>query len=159
MRRSLIIAIAVSASAAVAGVAIATAAQASPGRGHDSVQRLTVVEHAVTDTTVDLAPTGDSRGDQLAFANPIYDAKDKVREGSDLGSCVRTEPGVSWQCAWTLTLPQGSLTVQGPFLDAGDSTLAITGGTGAFATARGEMGLHALDQAGTKYLFSYRISR
>jgi allene oxide cyclase len=32
--------------------------------------RFTVVEHAVTDTVVDLGPKGDSRGDLLAFAGP-----------------------------------------------------------------------------------------
>src|SRR5947207_2357327 len=52
-----------------------------------------VVEHAITDTPVDVGPTGDSRGDLLAFANPVFDAADKKQVGSDSGNCVRTDPG------------------------------------------------------------------
>ena len=44
---------------------------------------------------------------------------------------------------------QGSLVVEGPFYDTADSDLAITGGTGAWATARGQMHLHARNAAGS----------
>jgi hypothetical protein len=37
--------------------------------------------------------------------------------------------------------------------------LAITGGTGAYAEARGEMQLHARNAAGSEYDFTYRILR
>ena len=47
--------------------------------------------------------------------------------------------GESWECSWTTFLSKGQITVQGPFLDAGDSVLAITGGTGKYRNARGEM--------------------
>jgi hypothetical protein len=41
----------------------------------------------------------------------------------------------------TASLPQGQITVQGliDFTDPGPFTLAITGGTGAYRTARGEV--------------------
>ena len=44
---------------------------------------------------------------------------------------------------------------RGPFLDAGDSALAVTGGTGAYAGAKGEMTLHARNAEGTEYDFGY----
>ena len=44
-----------------------------------------------------------------------------------------------WECFWTLVLEKGHLTVEGPFYDTGDSMFAITGGTGGYAGARGEM--------------------
>jgi hypothetical protein len=50
-------------------------------------------------------------------------------------------PGQAWECFWTLSLDKGQLTVEGPFYDSGDSVLAITGGTGEFAGALGEMAL------------------
>jgi hypothetical protein len=49
------------------------------------------------------------------------------------------------------------LTVEGPFYDAGDSVLAITGGTGEFAGATGDMALSAHGTEGTAYDFTYHI--
>jgi allene oxide cyclase len=119
-----------------------------------------VVERATTDTVVDIGPVGDSRGDVLAFANGVYDADDQVQVGTDNGHCIRTSTtgDPAWECFWTLTLRKGQLTVEGPFFDAHDSVLAITGGTGAFRRARGEMALHARDAAGSEYDFVYRIN-
>ena len=79
--------------------------------------------------------------------------------GTDNGWCVRTVVGKAWECFWTMSLADGQITVEGPFLDAGDSTLAITGGTGAYAGVSGEMKLHARDDKGTEYDFVYMLSR
>jgi allene oxide cyclase len=49
------------------------------------------------------------------------------------------------------------LTVEGPFYDSADSVLAITGGTGEFAGALGEMALSARGTKGDAYNFVYRI--
>jgi hypothetical protein len=65
--------------------------------------------------------------------------------------------GKAWECNWTMSLKDGQLTVEGPFLDAGDSVLAITGGTGKYAAARGQMKLHARDAKGTAYDFVYEL--
>ncbi|TMB84768.1 MAG: Allene oxide cyclase [Chloroflexi bacterium] len=96
-----------------------------------------VIEHAVTDTVGDVPPAGDSLGDQLAFHNPVYDVADKKQVGHDNGNCVRTVTGKGtgvWECFWTVFLAGGQITVEGPYNDNGtDTTLAITGGTGAFS--------------------------
>jgi Allene oxide cyclase len=118
---------------------------------------LHLVEHALTDKTLDLGAKGDSVGDLLTFANPVFDADDKVEVGSDQGFCVRVVAGASWECFWTLMLKNGQITVEGPFRDAGDSTLAVTGGTGAYLGARGSMSLHARDAAATSYDFVYDL--
>ncbi len=44
--------------------------------------------------------------------------------------------GKAFECIWTATLSTGQLTVEGPFFDAKDSILAITGGTGDYNEAR-----------------------
>ncbi len=118
---------------------------------------LPIIEHALTDTVADIAPTGDSVGDVLGFANPVFDDANKNQVGTDNGSRVRTAAGAAWECIWTVSLSDGQMTVEGPFFDTKDSVLAITGGTGAYAEARGQMTLHARDAKGTEYDFTYEI--
>lgn len=120
-----------------------------------AANRVTVVERAVSDSVVDLAPEGDSAGDLLTFANPVYDRSNSRKVGRDQGSCIRTVVGKAWQCSWTTWLPKGSLVVEGPFYDTRGSTMAITGGTGAYARARGEMHLKAANDQGTAFRFSF----
>jgi allene oxide cyclase len=136
--------------APIAGLAFAGAAFAEP-------RELKLVEHATTDAVTDTGKEGDSAGDILTFANEVYDGDDKEKLGTDQGVCFRTVPGKAWECFWTLSLAKGQLTVEGPFYDEGDSVLAVTGGTGEFAEARGEMLLSAHGTEGNAYNFIYRI--
>ena len=165
MRKALVIGSAALVAVVATGV-VASQAQASPRKAAHSashatpsVTTFTVVEHAKTDTVVDIGPTGDSLGDVLAFANPIFNSGNTTRIGHDNGSCIRTAVGKAWECNWTTTLAGGSLVVEGPFYDAADSNLAIIGGTGAWATARGQMHLHARNAAGSSYDFVFHVSR
>ena len=156
MRRTLVgAALAALVMLAVVAVSSALATPAHHANGHGLT--IHVVEHATSDTIVDNAPTGDSVGDTLGFGDTIYDASNTTIVGSDGGQCVRTVPGVSWECMWTTSLENGQITVEGPFLDAGDSTLAITGGTGAFRNASGTLDLHARDAQGTAYDFTFHL--
>jgi len=128
------------------------------GVANASSTTLTVVERAETDVVVDLGKSGDSLGDLLAFGNPIYNATNAKKIGRDEGSCIRTNLGVAWECTWTTILPGGSLTVEGPYLDSlHDSVLAITGGTGIYRMARGQMTLHTRNAKGTAFDFVFHI--
>lgn len=118
---------------------------------------ISVVERADTDAVTDLGAKGDSAGDLLTFANPVFDKANKTQVGTNQGYCVRTVVGKAWECVWTMSLKDGQITVEGPFLDAGDSVLAITGGTGRFAAVRGQMKLHARNAKGTEYDFVYEL--
>ena len=122
-----------------------------------AAEKIQVVERALTDTTIDLGAKGDSVGDLLTFANPIYDAANKTKLGSDQGYCVRVVVGKSWECFWTLLLAEGQITVEGPFFDTGDSVMVVTGGTGKYAGAKGDMKLHARDAKSTAYDFLYEL--
>lgn len=119
-----------------------------------------VVEHAITDTVVDVGPKGDSVGDLLPFANPVFDATDKKQVGTDNGNCIRTVVGTAYECNWTTFLPGGQITVEGPYYDSGaDSMLAITGGTGIYSDVRGQMKLHARgNPLGSEYDFIFYLS-
>jgi allene oxide cyclase len=127
------------------------------GRGHhqEKGKTIRVVERATTDTSVDLGASGDSIGDLLAFGNELFDRGNQIKVGTDQGSCVRTVPGQAYECTWTNSLAKGQITVQGPFLDSGDSVLAITGGTGAYRKARGTMNLHA--RSATEFDFTFHL--
>jgi allene oxide cyclase len=122
-----------------------------------AAERIQLIEHADTDTVVDLGAKGDSAGDLLTFANPVYDAANKTRLGTDQGYCVRVVAGKSWECFWTLILAGGEITVEGPFFDSGDSLMVVTGGTGKYAGAKGDMKLHPRDAKGTAYDFVYEL--
>lgn len=121
------------------------------------VTRIAVVEHATTDTPVDLTANGDSTGDLLTFHNELFDEDNEEVVGTSHGDCVRIEVGVSWQCRWVNTFEDGSITVEGPFFDAASSVLAITGGTGVYREARGSMRLVARDELGAEYDFVFRV--
>jgi len=120
-------------------------------------EKLALVERATTDAVIDNAPTGDSAGDLLTFANEIYNDSNTTLVGSDNGMCIRTAVGAAWECIWTVTLSEGQITVEGPFYDTKDSVLAITGGTGEYVHARGSMALHARNDKGTEYDFVYSL--
>jgi hypothetical protein len=145
----------------LATLVLAPALLAACGDDGDSGPEGTVhvIEHATTNTTQHVGPPGekDSVGDILGYANPIFDAENKKQIGTDNGSCIRTVAGDAWECMWTTTLPDGQVAVEGPFYDDRDSVVAITGGTGAYADARGEMDLRYRDPAGKEYDFIFHL--
>ena len=158
MRRTLVTVITASALAMVVAVAAWGMDRGGADRRGDSQggRVLTVIEHASTDATTDTGAAGDTAGDVLTFANEVFDASDRAKVGSDQGYCIRTVPGTSYECNWTTLLPGGQITVEGPFYDTKDSTLAITGGTGRYRGARGSMELSSREN-GAKFAFIFHI--
>src|SRR2546423_5528059 len=147
---------------AAAGAAVLAFAVVNASAGHSKPQKsghhfpglgraIHVVEHATTDAVTNGSATTDSAGNILTFANDVYDANDTTKVGTDQGSCVRTVVGKAWECMWTTFLPRGQITVEGPFYDDGNSVLAITGGTGIYRDAGGEMELKYHNPAGTEF--------
>jgi hypothetical protein len=141
--------------ALVSGAGLAASAIAASAE----TLKVTVVERATTDAVTETGEEGDSVGDILTFANELYDEANATKVGTDNGWCVRTVVGAAWECFWTASLADGQITVEGPFLDAGDSVLAVTGGTGAYSSVRGEMKLHARNDEGSEYDFAYELTR
>lgn len=118
---------------------------------------LRLVERAETDVVTDIGMTGDSVGDVLTFANKVFDEDNRVQVGTNNGYCIRTVPGEAWECTWSLLLENGQINVDGPFFDKKDSVLVITGGSGAYLGAGGELVLHARNAMGTEYDFTYTV--
>ncbi|HEY3774303.1 MAG TPA: allene oxide cyclase family protein [Solirubrobacteraceae bacterium] len=148
------------ATGAAAAFALPTAAGAHATSHHrHHAQTVTVVEHAITDTEQRAVPGGpDEPGDPLTFTNPVFNPANTMQVGHDEGFCVRLNVSTgTWECLWTTFLPHGQITVQGPYYDTHNSVLSITGGTGAYRDARGQMKLNALD-GGKEYDFIFHIS-
>jgi hypothetical protein len=122
-------------------------------------EELYVVEHAITDATARVGRAKDNLGDILTFSNPVFDTTNKRQVGTSNGFCIRTVLGKAYYCQWVTSVRDGQITVQGPFYDASDSVLAVTGGTGKFAGARGQMRLHARDAKGSEYDFKFTLTR
>lgn len=118
---------------------------------------MTLVERATSDAVTDTGAKDDSAGDILTFANELFDKTNTTKVGTNNGYCFRTVAGKAWECAWTNTLADGQIMVQGSFLDGQDSVLAITGGTGRYLRTHGDMLLHARDAKGSAYDFTFNL--
>jgi allene oxide cyclase len=94
---------------------------------------------------LDFGEPGPSPGDIETYAKEIYDETNTTQIGTEQGWCIRTVPFVAWECTWSIFLPDGQISAQGPFYDKADrdATLAVTGGTGKYAYARGEVKIHS----------------
>ena len=130
----------------------ATAKDKPTGEHHGAIH---VIEHATTDAITN--GSGDQAGNILTFANDVYNGADATKVGSDQGYCVRIVVGKSWECNLTTFLPNGQITVEGPFSDTGNTVMAITGGTGKYAKARGWMELNYHNPAGTEFDFVFHL--
>ena len=144
--------------AMTAGAIAAGPSSAKPSRILKAVKTVHVIEHAITDTENPGVGGKDAKGNVLTFNNPVFNVANTKQVGHDEGFCIRVAPAQGiWECLWTTFLKAGQITVQGPFYDARNSVLSITGGTGAYRNSRGEMTLLSRD-GGKEYDFIFNLS-
>lgn len=146
----------------LAGAPVAAAATDTDSahvKGGDRV--ITVIGHLAQQTRFPVNPGGvpAAQGDRTVFRSILFDKDDKKQVGETNGTCTTTraeDDGGAEECVVTYNLPGGQLTAQGMvfgILTQGRPTIpppsfdnAITGGTGKFDRARGQV--HA-DTIGT----------
>jgi allene oxide cyclase len=145
--------------AAILATGLITAATGyAKGKAHAAGRTVHVIEHAITDTEIPTGGGKDVKGNILTFNNPVFNVADSKQVGHDEGFCTRIAPAQGiWECLWTTFLKGGQLTVQGPFYDTRNSVLSITGGTGAYRHARGQMRLLSRN-GGKEYDFIFQLS-
>ena len=103
----------------------------------------------MTGTDLDLGGPGESLGDQFIGSSDLTQNGRPAGEAHIVCQAVRiVETGVTAQCLGTLVLPAGQITVHGAptFTEDLQFTLAITGGTGRYKTAQGEIHSRALSE-------------
>jgi hypothetical protein len=114
----------------------------------DEVEVMRVTAVGVSEAFLDLDGSGQQDvtiGDQAVFSSDLFRKGKKI--GFDGGFCTLVRLPALFQCAGTNYLPGGQLTVQGlldygpDFASEGPFYLAITGGTGRYKTAHGEVRL------------------
>jgi hypothetical protein len=130
----------VAASPALGSSSQASASTASGHAGGQTIRVLAVFTEF--DPNIDVGAPGLSLGDEVVFAgNLLRDGKQVGRVGV-VCTFVSTQNAdrVEAQCPATATLPGGQITIQGVIVNrALNWTLPITGGSGRYDSARGEV--------------------
>jgi hypothetical protein len=132
---------------ALAGTASADTAATSHG-SHDRTIRLVEAHKDLQPTFVDTGKPGPSVGDLVVARDEVL-REDGSQAGTFRQTCTLTDlvgnPFTStYECAGSIALKDGTITMEGPFTpSAPQNTAAITGGTGRYATARGEITVSA----------------
>jgi hypothetical protein len=156
MSRILVTALALGALAAAALLVGPGASAQSPG---GRTLSFTELEKGATfkhvRNTKPKSPRANSLGDVLVFTNPLADASGKV-VGKLHASCATTVGARNFlksviTCDGAAVLRDGTLTWQGSFkVGASTVTATITGGTGAYANARGSLVSATNDRGGSQ---------
>ncbi|MFN0193295.1 MAG: allene oxide cyclase family protein [Aestuariivirga sp.] len=101
---------------------------------------------------VDVEPSGPSPGDLIVENKEIYDKDSQKLLGAMTGWCLRTVPFKEFDCVFTFKFSEGTIIAQGTYYDkTPDSLFAVTGGTGKYVGARGEMKSVERGAASTDY--------
>ncbi|GAA0621042.1 hypothetical protein GCM10009547_24590 [Sporichthya brevicatena] len=123
---------------------------------------------ALQDYTIDTGRSGPSVGDRYVFSERLFD-EDNKRVGTLAATCDVTYVNRSSSgrvknalshCTGTFRLDDGQITVAGTITrTAKSAVLAITGGTGRYDDAAGEVALKFVNDKRTNYDFDFENKR
>ena len=146
---------------AVAGVSVAAASSSSTDASRHRAWTVQLVARQTGSAQLVLAETGHGPvGNQFLGTDDLYRNGRKV--GDDASVCQFMadlgQAGGRFHCLATLSLPEGQLTAQGLVTqtEGGDQpfTVAITGGTGAYRTAHGQVRVVQVSETERHYTLS-----
>ena len=141
MRRTIKLGVAVGLSLAAAGIAVTSASSSDADHPRTEIIHALAAEDPGTTIPLDLDHSGDdSVGDQLVFSVDLFADGRKI--GFDGGRCQLVRAPALFNCVSVNQLPKGQVTAQGlNDFSQGDGPyhFAITGGTGAYRKAHGEV--------------------
>lgn len=154
---------AVTASLTFSGVALANnRSTRSQARHHRHVRVIKLFASTVQLKQLDLGDSGFSLGDEIVLADDVFTSKGGTKVGSDAGVCtvVRVDNAATatgtLQCPVTLSLGSGQLFTVGLVQIAngalsGTQVVAVSGGTGRYLAAAGEMAIQFLSPTEANY--------
>ena len=129
------------ATAAGVGLLLLTPVSATPTHDRQPTLEFGVNFRPFQDNYVDIGGPGFTVGDLLVFQDELLDRKG-VAVGIQGGTCTITAflpDGVQTHCVGTASLSDGQISFQGLATDAPVKPLAVTGGTGKYQAAAGEV--------------------
>jgi hypothetical protein len=116
-------------------IALTAPGEAATSSKASGTLKLVVEFNRAADARDDLAPDGDSAGDQVMYSDPVFASNNRTRRGRAM--FLNTfQQGQGVLVAGALRLNDGTITLAGARVN-GAGSLAVTGGTGAYAGARG----------------------
>ena len=128
--------LAVLAGALLAGaIAIAAPGEAATGSKASGTLKLVIEHDRDADARDDLAPAGDSPGDQVIESDPVFASDNRSRRGRAM-TLTTFQQSQGALVTGALRLRDGTITLAGARVN-GAGSLAVTGGTGAYASAGG----------------------
>lgn len=108
-------------------------------------------------TFVDVGAPGPSIGDYVVITSPFLNPTTHQKVGSGAIVCTAVKHGSPppLQCVGTASFAGGDITLQGIFVSVTGkaNVLAVTGGTGAYQTARGTVTVTILPNGATDLVF------
>ncbi|TRV76677.1 hypothetical protein FKN01_18015 [Streptomyces sp. 130] len=130
--------------AALGAGALTLALAALPATTARATPSPTVIDLAIGNDGVnqtDVGAPGLSVGDEFVYADTLY--RDGRRVGEDGSSCQVTRvegERITTSCVLSVLLPEGQITAQSLWTKGTDTVrMAVTGGTGAYRGASGEL--------------------
>jgi hypothetical protein len=135
------------AAAAVAGLtASGLVAVSASGDDHHGSSRIVVHESATFTSQTDNGAAGPSAGDMFTFTGKLTGDE----SADEAGVCTLADATTA-VCSVSETFEDGQLVLEGSFsLTTDRFQIAIVGGTGEFARARGWVDVHTLNAEGTE---------
>jgi hypothetical protein len=126
---------------ALLALGLAGTSLAEPQSHRDDLQ---LTGKVVAVQKVDLGDAGDTLGDQQIISMDVFAGPKRVGESHVVCTVVRVQPGLTTtQCDNVTSLPDGQITASGLVTSAQEETTpfvqAVTGGTGAYKQAHGQL--------------------
>jgi hypothetical protein len=135
-------------------LATASAATTTGSSNDGRVTTIHFIARTIDSAQLDLGPQGVSMGDQAIFTDELFQDGRRLGEGHGVCTITRitgTAPSrtLTNECLITGILARGQITIQGSFVFpeqgmAAPHRLAVTGGTDAYRTARGDVGVRQI---------------
>jgi hypothetical protein len=136
-----------------------TGAAAGPAEAHGSAAHASTLKfhgQIVSTRFVDNAPTASAGpGDELVESENVSRGGKIV--GHTLIVCTIVTPSFDSECAFTLTLPHGSLQYAGRGTTQRTERFAVVGGTGAYAKARGMVVTKQVGSDGSRHELTFHL--